>query len=132
MEGPRRIRAEVMTLVPGHLCSPADMLATELELSAQWWPDLRRSLETLSAVQTSRECVDADRIRRFGVEPDLSAVQWETVRGDLHRANLMQPQIRDRWLGMVGTRTSRPERGDPVLLQPPRTCNRAAGLRHIP
>lgn len=96
-EGPRRIRAEVMTLVPGCPCSTTDMLTAEPELPAKWWPDLRRSLRIVSAVQTSRECVDAaqlaDRIRRFGTEPDLSAVKWETVHGDLHWANLMRPKL---------------------------------------
>ncbi|MBO0803238.1 MAG: phosphotransferase [Nocardiopsaceae bacterium] len=96
-EGPRRIRAEVMTLAPGYPCSPTDMITAELELPARWWPDLRQSLQAISAARTSRECVDAaqlaDRIRRFGTEPDLSAVQWETVHGDLHWANLMQPQL---------------------------------------
>lgn len=130
-EGPRRIRAEVMTLVPGRPCSPTDMLATEPELSGQWWLDLRRSLETVSVTQTSRESVDADRlvdrIRRFGTEPDLSTVQWETVHGDLHWANLMQPQFAILDWEWWGTRTSWPGCGNPVLLQPPRTRNRATG-----
>jgi hypothetical protein len=40
-EGPRRIRAEVMTLVSGHPCSPTDILLTaELGLPRQWWLEL--------------------------------------------------------------------------------------------
>lgn len=97
-EGPRRVRAEVMTLVPGHPCSPADILTRELRLPRQWWPELRRSLHVLAATPTSRECVSAamlaDRLRsRFGIDVSSRAVRWETVHGDLHWANLHQPQL---------------------------------------
>jgi hypothetical protein len=97
VEGPRRIRAEVTTLVPGRPCSPTDTLIAGLDLPRQWWLELRRSLEAVAVTQTSRECVDisqlADRVRRFGVEADLSTVRWETAHGDLHWANLFQPQF---------------------------------------
>ena len=96
-EGPRRIRAEVMTLVSGHPCSPTDILTAGLRLPSQWWLELRRSLETVAATQTSRECINAgqlaDRVRRFGVKVSLGTVRWETVHGDLHWANLFQPQF---------------------------------------
>ncbi|MGH3157804.1 MAG: aminoglycoside phosphotransferase [Streptosporangiaceae bacterium] len=96
-EGPRRVRAEAMTLLPGHPCSPTDVLATGLALPRHWWTELRRSLCAVSATRTNRECVDgsqlAERVRRFGIEADLSAIEWETVHGDLHWANLFEPQF---------------------------------------
>lgn len=96
-EGPRRIRAEVTTLVPGHPCSPTDILTAGLDLPEQWWLELRRSLEAVAATQTSRQCVEAGqlatRVRRFGVETDISTLRWETAHGDLHWANLFQPQF---------------------------------------
>jgi hypothetical protein len=96
-EGPRRIRADVMTLVPGHPCSTTDILTAGLDLPAQWWLDLRRSLDAVTATRTSRECVNpgqlADRVRRFGAATDLSTVGWETAHGDLHWANLFQPRF---------------------------------------
>jgi len=97
-EGPRRIRAEVMTLIPGHPCSPTDILQLRgPDLPKRWWLELRRSLEAVAATPTRRECVSsdqlADRLNRFGVKTELGTVRWETVHGDLHWANLFQPQF---------------------------------------
>jgi|SRR5580658_2623427 hypothetical protein len=75
-DGPRKVRAEVMTLVSGHPCSLTDFLTAGLKPSGHWWLELRRSLEVLTATQTS-----------------LDTVQWGTVHGDLHWANLFQPQF---------------------------------------
>jgi hypothetical protein len=56
-EGPRRLRAETMTFVPGRTCSPTDALRHEIQLLADWWTDLRRSVDVLSAVPTTRVSV---------------------------------------------------------------------------
>lgn len=94
----RRQRAEVMTLMPGSTCSRTDVLREALELPDEWWTELRRTIDVVAATPTSR--VNADqalvtgRIRQsFGgaVEPVVS--QWETVHGDLHWANLMEPDF---------------------------------------
>lgn len=95
-QGPRRIRAEVMTLAPGQPCSPTDVLHSEPQLSHAWWAELRRSLATLAATPTNRTCVSADELTgrisaQLGVTIDPSAARWTTVHGDLHWANLHAP-----------------------------------------
>ncbi len=96
-EGPRKIRAEVMTRVAGRPCSPTDVLAAGLQVPRRWWMDLRRSLEVLATTPTYRECVDAsqltDRLWQFGIEVNLGTVRWEVAHGDLHWANLFQPGL---------------------------------------
>jgi hypothetical protein len=94
-EGPRRLRAEVMTMLPGRTCSSTDVLRTEIDLPDQWWLELRQSLGVVATVPTSRVNTDAEqtiqRIRtRFGDVVDLREARWETVHGDLHWANLFQ------------------------------------------
>jgi hypothetical protein len=95
-EGPRRIRAEVMTLAPGWPCSPTDVLRSELRLPRDWWAELRRSLDTLAATPTRRTCVSPDELTgrisaQLGVSIDPDAASWATVHGDLHWANLHAP-----------------------------------------
>ena len=97
-EGPRRVRAEMMTVVPGHPCSSSDVLRQELDLPSGWWAELRRSLDVLAATPTRRISVDAgqmtDRLRgQLGIELDPGAVTWGTAHGDLHWANLFGPQL---------------------------------------
>lgn len=92
----RRQRAELMTYVPGQRCSDTDALHTELDLPDQWWADLRRTVEVVRAVPTERMRDDEPAIRKavrdaLGTEPGIS--RWETVHGDLHWANLLQPRF---------------------------------------
>lgn len=95
-QGPRRIRAEIMTLVPGQPCSPTDVLHAEAHLTRTWWNELRRSVDTLATTPTHRTCVSTDdltgRVRtHLGVDLDPEALTWTTVHGDLHWANLHAP-----------------------------------------
>lgn len=78
----RHVRAEVMTLLAGHPCSPTDVLRTPLDLPDAWWDDLRRDLDALRAVPTTRFAA-----RMASVE----AV--ETVHGDLHWNNVLAPEF---------------------------------------
>lgn len=94
--GIRRQRAELMTHLPGHRCSDTDTLRDELDLPASWWSQLRHALDALRAVPTARIRKDESAIRTsvheaFGLT--VAVRQWETVHGDLHWANLLQPDL---------------------------------------
>ncbi|MDQ2880213.1 MAG: phosphotransferase [Actinomycetota bacterium] len=92
----RHQRAEVATLLPGTAISPTNQLRAAVDLPDTWWAELRRSIDTLRAIPTSRVYTDQARISErtrdaFGAE--LHVGQWETVHGDLHWENLLAPQL---------------------------------------
>lgn len=58
----RRQRAEVLTLLPGQVTSPTDVLHRTVELPEGWWAELRRTLDALRTIPTRREHADQDRI----------------------------------------------------------------------
>jgi hypothetical protein len=94
----RQQRAEVMTRLPGHPCSPTDALRTHIDPSPAWWTELRRTITTVAATPTQRVNTDqgkvTDRVRqRFGDAVDSTVSEWETVHGDLHWANLFGPRF---------------------------------------
>jgi len=96
--GWRSQRAEVMTLLPGEPCSPSDVARTEIELPDLWWGELRRSLRRLAAAPTTRITVTQGRVNglvraAFGRHRNLQINHWETIHGDLHWSNLLQPQL---------------------------------------
>ncbi len=93
----RRVRAEVMTWLPGHPCSPTPLLRVPLHLPDRWWAALRRSVDTIRATSTTRFASTArlanhqvgGRVRQvFGI--DVPVREWETVHGDLHWNNLLR------------------------------------------
>ncbi|MEU0882760.1 aminoglycoside phosphotransferase [Lentzea sp. NPDC005914] len=90
----RRQRAELMTLMPGSPCSPAEAL----RLPDEWWSDLRRTTDVIAAMPTDRVNTDqaevAGRIHQhFGNLVDPAVQRWETAHGDLRWANLMGPDF---------------------------------------
>ncbi|MQA08552.1 MAG: aminoglycoside phosphotransferase [Pseudonocardiaceae bacterium] len=91
----RRVRADVMTLLPGRPCSDSEVLRAQPELRASWWDELRRSLDMLATVRTERfsDRGDTSRPARevFGVDVRFS--RWATCHRDLHWANLLGPQL---------------------------------------
>lgn len=94
----RNQRAELMTLVPGEPCSPTDVLRGPLDLPAEWWSDLRRSLDALAVTSTERAHADQARVNervrdRFGDDVDTAITHWATAHGDLHWSNLMCPRL---------------------------------------
>ncbi|GAA4612302.1 phosphotransferase [Saccharopolyspora hordei] len=94
--GVRRQRAELMTYVPGRRCSDTDVLRAEVDLPAEWWGELRRSLDVLRATPTTRIRKDAPGIRKAvhdALGLSIEVAEWETVHGDLHWANLLQPEL---------------------------------------
>lgn len=96
--GWRSQRAEVMTLLPGEPCSPSDVLRTDVELSDRWCSELRRSLRRLAGAPTTRITVTQSKVNgllraAFGQRRNLQINHWETVHGDLHWSNLLQPQL---------------------------------------
>jgi len=108
----RQQRAEVMTLLPGVLCSPTDTAQPGLDLPRIWWLDLQRALQHLAGASTDRVSIDQDKVDRrvhaaFGNEVVIRVQRWETVHGDLHWANLLNPLAILDWelwgQGPVGT-----------------------------
>ncbi|WP_447005894.1 aminoglycoside phosphotransferase [Saccharothrix isguenensis] len=94
----RQHRAELMTRMPGQPCSPADALRAEVELSDEWWAELRRTTDTVAATPTARVNSSQDKItdrivQRFGDAVDPTVPEWETVHGDVHWANLLCPSF---------------------------------------
>lgn len=91
----RRVRAEVMTFLPGNPCSLTQALRSPVGLSEAWWRTLRRSLERIRAVPTARfagrKPVSTMATETLGFE--LRIDRWETVHGDLHWNNLMCPEF---------------------------------------
>jgi phosphotransferase family enzyme len=92
----RRQRAELMTRVSGWRCSDSDVLQGKVELPPTWWAELRRSLDAIRATPTARMRKDEPAIRKavrdaLGLSIEVKA--WETVHGDLHWANLLQPEF---------------------------------------
>ncbi|MBI1759688.1 MAG: aminoglycoside phosphotransferase [Actinobacteria bacterium] len=96
--GWRRQRAEVTTLLPGRTCSDTDVLRNELKLPDAWWRQLRRTVDTLRVTPTSRVNTDPERLdvrlrEEYRGRAHLRVQDWETVHGDLHWNNLLQPRF---------------------------------------
>ncbi|NKQ59385.1 aminoglycoside phosphotransferase [Amycolatopsis sp. K13G38] len=96
-DGDYRLRAEVMTIVPGRHCSATPELHEPLPLPDLWWRELRGSLYALAQVDTVRVHVSqadvAHRIRVFFGDrvTDPTVSSWSAAHTDLHWANLMAP-----------------------------------------
>lgn len=93
-----RNRAEVMTLVTDRVCSTTQELRTELDLSAQWWRDLRSAQDALSVHNTRRTVTSQEAITRrllafFGSSVDPLVTRWTTAHGDLNWSNLTAPRL---------------------------------------
>lgn len=94
----RQQRAEVMTRMPGRPCSPTDALRTDVDLSDEWWTELRRTTDTVAATPTERVNSSQDKVterlaQRFGDAVVPTVPEWETVHGDVHWANLLRPRF---------------------------------------
>lgn len=96
--GSLRVRAELMTLASGHVCSATPELRRTIELPARWWTDLRSSMDSLRATPTNRvnmsDALVSERLATAGADggsPDQ--ITWTTAHGDLHWANLTAPSL---------------------------------------
>lgn len=92
----RTQRAEVLTLLPGKRCASADTGPPDHALPDEWWRDLRAALARLAATPTQRVHADQEKVtgrvrEAFGSGVAVTIEQWETVHGDLHWANLLDP-----------------------------------------
>jgi hypothetical protein len=97
-EGAVRTRAELMELLPGHVCSTTPELRRELNLDSRWWSTLKQSLDLLAGHRTSRESTTTQSISHrshvlFGRRVEFTGVGWSTAHGDLHWANLFAPEF---------------------------------------
>jgi hypothetical protein len=92
----RRQRADLMTRLPGRPCSPTDVLHDAIDLSDAWWDRLRQAIDTVANTPTNRVNISPRRLAnrmngRYGPQADAHAPEWETVHGDLHWGNLLDP-----------------------------------------
>lgn len=96
-DGDYRLRAELMTLLPGRPCSRTPEVRELVSLPEPWWRELHDSLEALVQVSTERVHVSqadmAHRIRVFFGDrvADPTVTVWSAAHTDLHWANLMVP-----------------------------------------
>lgn len=96
---PRRVRADLMTLLRGQPCSPGEMLREPPDLPDRWWTELRRSLDTVRDVPTdrfaNRPAVSPSVREQYGdtLAERVRIAEWETVHGDLHWNNLLAPEL---------------------------------------
>lgn len=97
-DGKYRLRAELMTLLPGRHCSATPELRQPLPLPESWWRGLHTSLDALAQADTERVHLSqadlAHRIRVFFGDrvADPTVTSWTAAHTDLHWANLMAPE----------------------------------------
>ncbi len=89
-------RADILEYISCEICSPSPDLRITLPLSEKWFEDLVHSLENLKVKRTARvnvrqELIDRRIRERFGKNIDTRITNWITIHGDLHWANLTQP-----------------------------------------
>lgn len=97
-EGEYRVRAELMTFVPGRPCSPTHELRHAVGLDDTWWASLRQSVGHIRATPTTRSAVtQADVTRRFGVfwgdRVSPTVLRWGAAHADLHWAHVYEPTL---------------------------------------
>lgn len=97
-DGEILLRAEFMTLMEGMICSSTPEIRHDLDLSEQWWQELRESLDRLAAWPTDRKKGSQAKINRrllvfFGDDVDPHVKRWTTAHGDLHWSNLLYPRL---------------------------------------
>lgn len=95
---PRRVRADLMTLLHGQPCSTGEVLREPPDLPQSWWAQLRRSLEVVRSVPTDRFAnrpTMSPHIRdQYGLAEQVRITEWETAHGDLHWNNLLGPRLK--------------------------------------
>lgn len=89
-----RLRAELMTRLPGRPLSPTPELAPGTAVDPAVWVELGRVLERLAVVPTERESTvpaTVDRLLHsfFGDRFPRGTSRWTTAHGDLHPGNLL-------------------------------------------
>ncbi|WP_198539997.1 hypothetical protein [Streptomyces sp. CT34] len=89
-------RAEQYQLVTAPSVSPSPVARHGVGLPDAWWHNLRQALGCLALVETSRQAVREQYIRRrvpefTGFTP--GEITWTTAHGDLHWANLSGPEL---------------------------------------
>lgn len=94
----RRQRAELTTFVADRPVSTEELVTTGLDVPDEWWTDLRRNLDRLSATVTTRQRTTQDEITRrlrvfWGDEVPSDVERWACAHGDLHWHNLSGPRL---------------------------------------
>lgn len=96
----RRVRADLLTWMPGTPCAPTEVLREPLRHPERWWTALRDSLDALQAVDTDRYADRPprdERVRGLFGDTVLTEVRRATERrtqhGDLHWNNIFGPNF---------------------------------------
>lgn len=94
-------RAELTEFITEPVCSPDPILRTELDLSPEWFDELRANLAIIAAVDTDRTVISQDYLDRtmpqfldVAAGRATRAPAWTTAHGDVHFANLTAPGLR--------------------------------------
>lgn len=92
----RRVRADLMTWMPGEPCSPTEELTEAPKLPHGWWGALRQALNETSLVSTARfadRVVPDSRPAREVFNLEVPLRHWSTGHRDLHWNNLLAPEL---------------------------------------
>ncbi|WP_116247393.1 phosphotransferase [Nocardiopsis sp. FIRDI 009] len=95
---PNRVRAELMTRLPGRVCSQTAELRHSPELDDTWWTDLKAAVDRVGETSTERVAVSQEAITRrltvfFADAIDPTVHEWRTAHADLHWNNLLAPEL---------------------------------------
>lgn len=96
-DGDVQFRAELMTLIRANRCAATEPLRDTLTLSDTWWSTLRHSVDRVANWPTGRTCLNQETVTRrllafCGPAVDATVTAWTTAHGDLHWANVTEPQ----------------------------------------
>lgn len=97
-DGDVQFRAELMTLIRANRCAATEPLRDTITLSDTWWSTLRHSVDRVANWRTGRTCLDQETVTRrllafCGPAVDATVTAWTTAHGDLHWANITEPQF---------------------------------------
>ncbi|MEU1281106.1 phosphotransferase [Streptomyces sp. NPDC005805] len=102
-DGGDAYKAELYDRVAGGTLASGPVLTDAPSLPVAWWSGLRAALGLLSAVRTERTAVRQAYLDRAmpkylgfldgGGPVPTTAPAWSTAHGDLHRANLVGPEL---------------------------------------
>ena len=91
-------KAELMSYVKDGATSKTPELTANIELSESWIKNLQIALETIGNHSTNRVCIRQELINRrlaerYGKKTNTQIDKWVTAHGDIHWANITQPNL---------------------------------------
>jgi hypothetical protein len=96
----RRVRADLLSWMPGTPCSPTEILREDPTLPDPWWAALHDALAAVAATSTRRYAdrpVREGKVRAVFGDQVADGVRdvagWATQHGDLHWGNVFAPDF---------------------------------------